>query len=161
APWIGFSIIGCLAALTEPVLLPAMALTGLIILAWKRLPMKIRIRNAAIVLLAAICIIGPWSVRNRIVHGRCVPIKNTFWVNVWKENNEHATGTDRLKISEEQKQTAAESMTRTVDTDLRDGRFDNQRQYDKLTEEQKSRLIGQPEMVREDVFKEFATSWIK
>ena len=34
APWLGFCVLGCLAALTEPVLLPIMALSGLLILAW-------------------------------------------------------------------------------------------------------------------------------
>ena len=48
-------------------------------------------------------IIVPWSVRNRAVHGQWIPIKSTFWVNVWKGNNPNATGTDRLEMTEDQK----------------------------------------------------------
>ncbi len=159
--WIGFSIVGCLAALTEPVFLPAMALTGLIILAWVKLPLRVRLRNAAILLAAAVCIIGPWSLRNRAVHGAWVPIKNTFWVNVWKGNNDNATGTDRLQITDEVKEIASERMTNTTDIELRSGRIDGARQYDRLSETQKARLMGQDETVREAAFKDFATEWIK
>ena len=35
APWIGYSVIGCFAALTEPVLLPILALSGMLILFWR------------------------------------------------------------------------------------------------------------------------------
>src|SRR5690606_16754451 len=49
-PWVAFGVIGCIGALTEPVLLPPMALAGLMILAHRRLPTPIRLRNAAVLL---------------------------------------------------------------------------------------------------------------
>ena len=86
-PWIAYGLIGCLGALTEPVLLPFMALSGLLILCWPRLPMAIRLRNAAALFVCALLVLAPWALRNYRVHGAVVPVKSTFWVNVWKGNN--------------------------------------------------------------------------
>ena len=159
--WIGYSIIGTLAALTEPVLLPVVALSGLLILVWRgSLSIGQRICNAAVLLAAALLIIMPWTVRNRTVHDRWIPIKSTFWVNVWKANNDFATGTDRLELSEEKQAALRSGALSLSDRQLVDPRFDNQRQYDRLTPEQRARLENQPEGVREEVFKEFATGWI-
>jgi 4-amino-4-deoxy-L-arabinose transferase-like glycosyltransferase len=168
ASWIGYSIIGTLAALTEPVLLPIVALSGLLIVVWRvwrvwrgsSLSIEQRIRNAAVLLAAALLIIMPWTVRNRTVHERWIPIKSTFWVNVWKANNDFATGTDRLELSEEKQAALRSGAMSLSDRQLVDPRFDNQRQYDRLTPEQRARLENQPEAVREEVFREFATSWI-
>jgi hypothetical protein len=153
APWVWYSVIGCFAALTEPVLLPILALSGIFILFWKSLSLQNRIRNAAILLGAAMLIIIPWTVRNRTVHGQWIPIKSTFWVNVWKGNNPNATGTDRLEMTE---QTRAEMQVRSV-TDAPD----IPHQYDALTPDQRARLNRQPEAEREKVFHEFAGTWIK
>jgi 4-amino-4-deoxy-L-arabinose transferase-like glycosyltransferase len=160
-PWIGYSIIGTLAALTEPVLLPVVALTGLLILIWRSgLSIGQRVCNASVLLAAALLIIMPWTVRNRTVHERWIPIKSTFWVNVWKANNDFATGTDRVELSE-QKQAALQAERMSLnDRQLVDPRFDSEHQYDRLTPEQRARLENQPEAVREEVFKEFATNWI-
>jgi 4-amino-4-deoxy-L-arabinose transferase-like glycosyltransferase len=157
--WIGFSLVGTLSALTEPVLLPLMALSGLLIFGYRRLPLGVRTRNAAILLLAAIVVIGPWTLRNRRVHGEWIPIKSTFWVNVWKGNNPYATGTDRLAMSEQQKEHFIEGMTRLSDTHVRAEDIDHQ--YERLTPAQRARLEGQPEAVREHVFQDIATTWIK
>ena len=46
------------------------------------------------------------------------------------------------------------------DRQMVDPSFDKERQYDRLTPEQLARLNRQPEVVREEVFKEFATTWI-
>jgi hypothetical protein len=152
APWIGYSVVGCIAALTEPVLLPVLAFSGLFILFWRSLTLEQRIRNAAILLAAAILIIAPWTIRNHTVHGQWIPIKSTFWVNVWKGNNPNATGTDRLELNE---QTMADMKVRAAT-----GTPDIPHQYDALTPEQRARLNRQPEAAREQIFKEFATSWI-
>ena len=206
APWIGFSVVGTLAALVEPVLLPIMAFSGILILVWRpgvreirngrrrvagervppvpspaegmadsagegtggtagtspgcRLKLPVRVRNAAVLLAAAMVIIGPWSLRNRLVHGQWIPIKSTFWVNVWKANNDFATGTDRLALSPEQRRALWGSFF-SPNSQAVDPEFDKLRQYDKLTAEQRQRLEKQPEAVRENVFKEFATGWIK
>src|SRR3954467_9043762 len=63
-PWIAYAVIGCFAALTEPVLLPILAFSGLFILAWKSLASPVRVRNSAILLGAAMLIILPWTIRN-------------------------------------------------------------------------------------------------
>lgn len=160
APWIGFSLIGTLAALTEPVFLPVMAFTGLMILFWRNLPMKARIRNAAVLLAAAAVVIGPWTVRNRVVHGQWIPIKSTTWVNIWKGNNNYATGTDRLPISPEYRGRLWKNLFSLNDAQMRDTPADSARQYDMLTPEQLARLKGQTEAAREDIFKQWATSWI-
>jgi hypothetical protein len=153
APWIGYSVVGCIAALTEPVLLPVLALSGLFILAWRSLTLEQRIRNAAILLAGAILIIAPWTIRNHTVHGQWIPIKSTFWVNVWKGNNPNATGTDRLEMSDDKKN--ALKVTQVSDVTE-----DTPHQYDALTPEQRAMLNRQPEAVREQIFKQFATSWI-
>ncbi|MCC6422273.1 MAG: glycosyltransferase family 39 protein [Phycisphaerales bacterium] len=158
--WAAFSLVATLAALTEPVLLPIAAFTGILILFWRGLALRLRIRNAAILLGMALVVIGPWTVRNRMVHGAWVPIKSTFWVNVWKGANDYATGTDRLKITPEQKKQLEEQLLTADDRHMRQAGADEARQYDMLTPQQRSRLNGHTEIEREKVFQEFATQWI-
>jgi N-acetylglucosaminyl-diphospho-decaprenol L-rhamnosyltransferase len=159
-PWITFSLVGTLGALTEPVLLPMMAFTGILILFMRELEMRKRIRNAAILLAAAIVVIGPWTIRNRMIHGQWIPIKSTFWVNVWKGNNPYASGTDRLKLTDEQAKVLQEQLFSTTDEQLRSKQIDSLRQYDMLTDEQRARLWNKTEVEREAVFKDFTTTWI-
>ena len=103
-----------------------------------------------------ITIIGPWAIRNRIVHGKLIPIKGTFWVNVWKGNNEYATGTDRLKMTPTEKKYLEKHRNSISDEEFMDGPH----QYDMLDPSQRARLDNEPEAVREEVFKEFAMTWI-
>jgi 4-amino-4-deoxy-L-arabinose transferase-like glycosyltransferase len=160
-PWIGFSIVGCLAALTEPVLLPALMLVGMAFVVWPRhWPLTLRVRFAAVLFVAGVSILGPWTLRNYLVHDTLMPVKSTFWVNVWKGNNPHATGTDRLPLSQEQRQTLAETPLWKRDRLAKSEGFDDARQYDRLTPEQLERLSGKPDAEREKVFKDFATTWI-
>jgi 4-amino-4-deoxy-L-arabinose transferase-like glycosyltransferase len=156
--WVGFSLIGCLAALTEPVLLPIMALSGLLIFIHRNLRLSIRFRNAAILLAAAIVIIGPWTVRNRIVHGEWIPIKSTFWVNVWKGNNPYATGTDRVAMTPAERRQYWAGLLRLTDVKAREN--DIGRQYDKLSASQLAQLHDKTEAQREAIFKKWATGWI-
>jgi 4-amino-4-deoxy-L-arabinose transferase-like glycosyltransferase len=159
APWLGYSIVATLATLTEPVFLPALAISGALTLFWRGLPTNARLRNAAVLIVVVLTLIGPWSVRNRIVHGHWVPIKSSFWVNVWKGNNEFATGTDRLPPSPRERTTAVKNLW--SDDEFVESALDRDRQYDMLDPSQKSRLHNQPEMVQETVFKEFALNWIE
>jgi hypothetical protein len=152
-PWMGYAIVGCLSALTEPVLLPILAASGLFIFAFKSLSFETRLRNAAVLLAAAVVIILPWTVRNREVHGEWIPVKSTFWVNVWKGNNPNATGTDRLEMSDQKK---AELKV----TSLGAAGQDTPHQYDALTPEQRAELNRKPEADREKIFKKYATTWI-
>jgi 4-amino-4-deoxy-L-arabinose transferase-like glycosyltransferase len=154
-PWIGYSIVGTFGALTEPVVLPALAITGLLVLAWRDLAWRIRLRNAAVLLITTFVVLGPWCVRNYIVHGQLIPVKGSFWVNVWKGNNEYATGTDRLALTPQER-----AKARAKGDSFEDDMADTAHQYDMLDPSQKSRLRHQPEVVRERVFKEFATDWI-
>jgi hypothetical protein len=150
--WIAYGILGCFAALTEPVLLPAMALTGVWVLLTRRLPMGVRLRNGLILLTLALAIIGPWTWRNYRVHGVFMPIKSTFWVNVWKGNNAtdpSRSGTDRPALTPER---LAEVQRTGVD-DLR--------QYDLLTDQQRIRLNGRSAAEREAIFGDMAKTWIR
>ncbi|MEM6749785.1 MAG: glycosyltransferase family 39 protein [Planctomycetota bacterium] len=145
-PWVAFGLIGCLGALAEPVLLPPMAFTGLLIFVWKsKLTFKQRFRNAAILLGCAIVVLGPWTVRNYQVHEKFMPVKSTFWVNFWKANNPTATGTDRIPATPEQ-------IARGEDAG---------RQYDTLTDAQKAELMGKNEVEREKIFQKWTTTWVQ
>lgn len=156
-PWIAYGIVGCVGALTEPVLLPFMALSGLLILVWPGVPMGIRFRNAVALFFCAVLILGPWMVRNYNVHETLMPVKSTFWVNFWKGNNPNATGTDRLDLTDEQIKALQTGLT---DAQLRDPNFDGLRQYAKLSPEQKAELTGKPEVEREKIFARYAKSYI-
>ena len=147
-PWLGFGLVGCLAALTEPVLLPAMALAGLLVLCVRRLPFPLRLRNAAVLLACAFVVIGPWTYRNYRVFGALVPIKSTFWVNVWKGNNPHSAGTDRPALTDERL------------AEFRNNGNDNVRQYDLLGDEQRAELDGATTVGRERLWKKYATTFI-
>ncbi|MEL7238015.1 MAG: hypothetical protein AAGK78_04070 [Planctomycetota bacterium] len=146
--WTAFSVIGALAAMTEPVYLPAMFLAGCVILIHKNLAAPLRLRNGAILLVTTICVIGPWTYRNWLVHEKFMPIKSTVWVNIWKGNNPHSGGTDRPPLTEE---TLALFRERGVD---------ELRQYDYLTDEQRAELSGLRTAEREDVWKRYAKTWI-
>lgn len=161
-PWLGMSVLGCVGMITEPVLLPPMALTGLLVFIWPGvLTLRQRFRNALVLLVAALALMGPWTARNYLVHDRLMPIKSTFWVNVWKGNNPNATGTDRLRLTEAQR---AQLEGKSIDEFAQAARsqsLDNARQYDLLTDAQRAQLINQPEVVREDRFKEWTQAWIR
>ena len=157
-PWIGYGLIGCIGALTEPVLLPFMALSGLLILAWRGVPFPLRLRYAAVLFLCAVVILAPWSYRNYLTHGALVPVKSTFWVNVWKGNNPNATGTDRLALSPEQLAALEGNLT---DEQLRDPALDGRRQYEALLPEQKMELEGTTEVEREKIFARYAKEFIR
>lgn len=161
-PWIAFSLLGCFAALTEPALLPPMALTGLAIFIWPGgLRFAQRLRYAAILLAAAFLVLGPWTLRNYVVHDTFMPVKSSFWVNTWKGNNPHATGTDRLAMTTEQRDALAAQSLLEADALARDDQgFDVYRQYTMLTESQRAELTGKTEAEREEVFKHYAKTWI-
>lgn len=146
--WLAFGVVGCLAALTEPVLLPPMALAGVMIFLHPRLPWTLRLRNAAVLLGCALVIFGPWTYRNWRVHGAIMPVKSTFWVNVWKGNNPHSAGTDRPALTDEQ-------LARF----RQEGR-DDVRQYDMLSREQRAELDGKRAVEREAIWKRYASDYI-
>jgi hypothetical protein len=157
-PWVGYSFLMCIVTLTEPVFLPALVLSGGLMLACGKLSLPARFRNLAILAFAIFSVIGPWATRNYIVHGgRIIPVKGSFWVNVWKGNNDYATGSDRLKITEaEQKRIAKQA-----DAGETDDISDTAHLREMLDPSQIQRLANLPEAMREDIFKEFAQDWIR
>ena len=150
-PWVAYGAVGCLAALTEPVLLPAMALSGVWVLFTTRLPGRLRLRNAAVLLACAVVFIGPWTWRNGRVHDAFVPIKATFWVNVWKGNNaldDGHSGTDRP------------ALTPGRLAAYREHGVDAERQYDLLSDGQRLALRSADTPEREELFGSWAKAWI-
>ena len=157
APWLGFSVVGCIAALTEPAFLPAMALSGLLILFARRLEIKTRVRNSAALLVVALAVLGPWTYRNYRVHGAFVPVKSSFWVNTWKGNNDFASGTDRVALSK-----ADASRLRWWHIgDPRAREVDGVHAYRTLDEATRARLMYKSELEREKIFKEITVAWIR
>jgi hypothetical protein len=160
-PWVAFSVLGAFAALTEPAFLPPLACTGVLVLLWPTLSGRQRLRNAAILLGITILILGPWSIRNRMVHGIWVPVKSSFWVNTWKANNDYASGSDRLPMTPALRERVESTLTATDDTAIREEKLDGPHAYVILTPQQRARLHDQPEVQRERVFKEITVNWIR
>ncbi len=154
--WTGYAFLAALAALTEPVFLPAVALSGGLMLLTRRLTWGQRGRNAAVLAFATAAVIGPWTARNYVVHGKLMPVKSTTWVNVWKGNNDFASGTDRLVMTDAQRQKAWAQNGSLTNDDV----SDTDHAYDMLDLSQKARLVNRPEPFREAVFREFAAGWI-
>lgn len=78
------------AALLQPLTLIAtapVALARLWPVSWLRVS---RVLVAGVFVLLTL---APWGVRNFEVHGRLVPVKNSFGKEFWMGNNPHATGT--------------------------------------------------------------------
>jgi hypothetical protein len=155
-PWIGFSFLSAIVALTEPVFLPALFLISGLMLISKPLPWNARFRNLAIQAFAVLAIIGPWATRNYIVHGKLIPVKGSFWVNVWKGNNDYATGSDRLALTK-----ADKAKLSKLNADEGDEIQDSHHVLEMLDPSQILRLSNHPEAEREVLWKEYATDWIK
>jgi hypothetical protein len=156
APWVAFGVIGCITAMTEPVLLPFMAFSGILILFWRTLPIAIRIRNAVLLLLCAFCCFAPWTLRNYMVHGVLMPsFKSGVNLNLWKTNNDYASGTDRPVIADEEKQRRAELDA----AELRSNSIDLDRMFGRLTLEQRAALYGKTEVEREALFGQWVKEW--
>ena len=152
--WAGYSVVGAVLALTEPVVLPALVASGALVLIARRLTVGQRVRNGAVLALITAAVIGPWATRNYVVHGRLIPVKGSFWVNVWKGNNDFATGTDRLKMTAAQEARIKKRIAAGLEPE------DTNHAYDMLDLSQKTALLSQPEPKREDLFKRYATEWI-
>jgi hypothetical protein len=151
--WTAFAFVGALVALTEPVFLPPLLLTGLLVLLARQLTVVQRLRNVAILAFSLVVAVGPWVVRNEIVGGHVTVLKGSFWVSVWKGNNDFATGTDRLKLTDRAK--------RRLATGAADEKEESSRQDDMLDISKKQRVSNRPEAFREQVFREWALDWIR
>ena len=83
-----------LAGLLQPILLLLSAAIGAALLAGAVAGRQRRaIVAVGIAALAAMAVLTPWTVRNWQVHGRLVPIRDSFGKEFWMGNNPHATGT--------------------------------------------------------------------
>ena len=156
--WTAFAVVGTLAALTEPVFLPALFATGLLVL-FARSPLAFgpRVRNAAILAFTVAAIIGPWAARNYVVQGALIPVKGSTWVNVWKGNNDYATGTDRVRLTPAEKARIEKIIKAGGDRD----KIETEHQYVMLDLSQQMALRSQPEAKREALFRKYAVDWIK
>jgi MFS family permease len=163
--WMGYSFLAAMVTLIEPVFLPGMLLSGAMMFVTRKLSWSERWRNLGILAFAIIAIIGPWTLRNAIVHSsevdgkfelRIIPIKGSFWVNMWKGNNDYATGTDRLKLTPAEERLAKKKYALGELDD-----FDTHHLYDMLDPSQRALLENKPEAMREEVFKDIALTWIK
>lgn len=82
--------LGALSRATIVIVLPIIALWLLL-----RAPRASRSRALACAVVAGLCaaaVIGPWSVRNSLLHGRFVFMVTTDSEVFWRGNNPHATG---------------------------------------------------------------------
>lgn len=160
--WCFFSVVTAVGILTEPVFLLIGFGAGIAAIFWRDHSFNMRFRNGLILLATTSCIVGPWTFRNYKVHARLIPVKSSFWVNVWKGNNEYATGSDRLSMNEERLKRLQALNVLEAEKLARDHNFDkDSHQYSRLSAEQMDRIQGKPEIDREDVFKEWAIKWIK
>jgi hypothetical protein len=155
--WVGYSIVATLVALTEPVFLPALLLICGVMFITRSLPTGVRFRNAAIQAFALFAIIGPWATRNYIVHGKLIPVKGSFWINVWKGNNDYATGSDRLALTATEKA----KLEKHQSADEGDTIEDSHHTLEMLDPTQVGQISNHPEAVTEGWFKQYATDWIK
>jgi hypothetical protein len=103
---------------------------------------NIKSREWVMVLLGAVLLVIPWTVRNYLVHHRIVPITSQFSINLWIGNNPHATGTDYYESSAVPAGMPV-LMTKTLPRRVK--------QY----------LDAQPEITRADFFLHAALSFIK
>ena len=85
---------GGLVGLLQPILLFLSAAIGAALLA-AALAGRRRQEVTALIIaaLAAVVVVTPWTARNYQVHGRLVPIRDSFGKEFWMGNNPQATGT--------------------------------------------------------------------
>lgn len=84
-----------LAAMLQPLLffLSGALGCGLLVERLRRSPDRRALGALALAAGAALLTVAPWTLRNFGVHGRFVPIKDSFGKEFWMGNNPHATGT--------------------------------------------------------------------
>ena len=102
---VGAGLAGGLGVLGEPTLGAALGLGwfGLLVAAI-RADAQVRrraLRAALVAALVSASVVGPWIVRNTIVHGQPAFVKSTFWYVFWQGNNLRASGTDKREVAPE------------------------------------------------------------
>jgi len=66
---------------------------------WYFIQPEVRLKDTLFVIVISCIVLIPWTVRNRDIHGRIVPVTTQFGVNFWIGNNPHATGTDYYEVT--------------------------------------------------------------
>lgn len=100
------------------------------------------LKTLTVVILSAVMILIPWTLRNLSVHHRIVPVTTQFAKNFWIGNNEKATGTDYYRVSKNEKENSI-LMTNT------------------LPRNAKNHLATIPEIERSDFFVKQGVEFIK
>ena len=131
---IAAGLVGGIALLTEPILTLPLFFVAIVI--GRRRP-----AHALLLLVAAIMLVGPWVMRNTIVHGRFTGVTDTFWPDAFRGNGPDATGSDRLSVTDR----AGKALS----------------QIDRLPAERKDALKAQPEIGQIRLFRDWTIDWIR
>jgi hypothetical protein len=123
----------------------------------KRSEAKLRatVRFACLSAACAAALVGPWLVRNYLVHGEFVFVKSSFGYALWQGNNERSWGTDKIpKLSAEELARSHEGSLAEQNRALWEARHetlyiddvllkpDGYREFAGLSEPARSRLLG-------------------
>jgi len=147
--------------LTEPIMVPAVAVAALLLFVVQRhqYPQSTFHRgwaSVAVMTFAAVMVVAPWIIRNRVVHGEWVFVKSSFGYAFWQGNNPMSWGTDKLPnqlasrlrpshdgtlVSRHQALRAARLETRYMDDVVLAA--EGYEQFEGLTEPQRSRLLAE------------------
>ncbi len=161
--WYRAVVAGVLAGvlvLTEPIMALAVPVAALLLFIVQRQKHTQRFdrgawASVAIMTAVTVFVVGPWIIRNRVVHGEWVFVKSTFGYALWQGNNPMSWGTDKIPnrsaaelrqshtgtfVSRHQALQAARLQTQYIDdVVLAPEGYD---QFDGLTEPQRSRLLA-------------------
>lgn len=163
ATWPGAMLAGLLAGLlllVEPILALALPICAAVF--WlaergrgERLFGRGPLGRLAIMAAVAVLVIAPWTARNWLVHGQPVFIKSTFGYAFWQGNHPISWGTDKIpKPSAETIRLEHDGTLRGIDHALWEARHETlyiddvllkptgYRQFDGLTEPQRSAMLG-------------------
>ncbi|MGB3340715.1 MAG: glycosyltransferase family 39 protein [bacterium] len=89
------------------------------VLIWYLRKKQINFKTLILVVLSAVIIMGPWTIRNYAVHHRIVPVTTQFGKNFWIGNNVNATGTDYYRVVKNEPDNMV-LMTNTLPRNIKD-----------------------------------------
>lgn len=102
-----FGLAGVAALLTDPILAAVIGplLLHRMVRQWKSMPAadageRLKSLRRSVALPVATMVVGllPWTVRNYLVHGRLILVKDSFCYVFWQGNNVLSVGTDKLPV---------------------------------------------------------------
>jgi len=85
--WLGFGLLGGVAALTEPVVLSVVPLLGLWTCYRRLRKRRLWIAQGAVAALAAFAVITPWIARDYAIFHRLIPIRSGYGMELYIGNN--------------------------------------------------------------------------